>query len=655
MNRVTTDVALSRRLRLQCVLATLACALPMLPHLPAAMVALLLAGFAIGLWSTRRWPGWLRLTLTVMLVGTVMTGFSFKLGRDTASALLMVMLALKTLELATRRDCRSLLGFALFAPFAAFLQDQGPTTLLLALPALLLWLIALQQLATPVTDERSGPGVRTQLRQSAAAIGMALPLALAAFWLFPRLAAPLWGMPDNATSKTGMNDRMSPGDWLDVMNDDTPAFRVRFFGTAPPPEQMYWRGPVLSQFDGRTWSRAAWLGNLPRVDATPAGPSLSYEITLDSTERRYLFALDLPESVSVPASIGLDGSVIAREPVRNMLRYQARSTPPAAFETELRTTLRQHALALPDGYNPRTLDLARRWRAEGADDDAMVRRALAWIRGEFSYSLETPLLGRNSVDEFLFDTQIGFCEHFSSAFVVLMRAAGIPARVVTGYAGAYRNPVGAFWLVRQSDAHAWSEVWLDGRGWVRIDPTAAVAPERVFETAPQFADAGGLGVFQGAADVGDWARQGWNELLLQFNAVRQRTLLRPLGIDDASALQLGVAFTVGAGLALALTLALLLRGERRPLDPIERAWQRFQRRLARRGWPKADHEPALSYGERVAIALPDHSDALRSLSRRFANWRYAPDVMTTDAQLALVRDLSRFRPRAARAPAGAHP
>lgn len=634
---------LPAHLRQVSVLAAASCALPMLLHVPRPLAAGLLLVLAIGLYSRGRWPGWLRALLTLTLVGAVLGSFGFKLGRDAASSLLLAMLALKTLELATRRDCQSLIGFSLFAPFAAFLQDQGPLTLLLSLPALLAVVIGLQQLAE--ADVGSAPAPRSQLRAGAFMLLLALPLAATGFWLFPRLASPLWGMPENAGARTGMNDRMSPGDWLDLMNDDTPAFRVRFFGAVPALEEMYWRGPVLSHFDGRSWTQAYWTASLPMPEVEAAERNWRYEVTLDPTDRRYLFALDLPQTLSVAARIGQGMNAETRTPIDRILRYEASSAPPARFEAELRPTLRQTALQLPDGFNPRTRALAAQWRAEGADDAEIVRRALAWINRDFTYSLETSLLGRHSVDEFLFDVRIGFCEHFSSAFAVLMRAAGIPARVVTGYAGGYRNPLGDFWLVRQSDAHAWTEIWLPERGWVRIDPTAAVAPERIFQRAAQ---AGGLAALDGvrqALDIGDWARWGWNDLLLQFNAARQRSLLRPLGIDEADSLQLGMAFAVGAGLALALTLWLLLRGQRERLDPVLAAWYRFERRAARAGWPRRPDEPATRYGQRLAQALPDQAGQIDSLSRRFANWRYAPAALDEAGRQALIQDLRGWRPR----------
>lgn len=638
--------ALPADLRRICVTSAAACALPMLLQLPGLLAGLLATGYLIGLFSQRRWPGWLRAILTVSLVGAVMTRFGFKIGRDTASALLVAMLALKTLELDGSRDGRSLIGFSLFAPFAGFLQDQGPITLALALPAVSAVVVCLQRLSEA---DRVAPAavattaLKTRAANAAGTLVLALPLALAAFWLFPRLAGPLWGMPDNASSRTGMNDKMSPGDWLDVMNDDTPAFRVRFFGDTPSVQAMYWRGPVLSRFDGRTWTRAARHHSTPSPAASkrPDNDTLDYEITLDPTDRTWLFALDLPEQISVPATIDPDFSVVVSEPINTPLRYRARSNRAARAEIELPDDERRATLELPEGYNPRSVALARQWRADSRTDQEIIGRALDWIHREFSYSLETPLLGRNSVDEFLFDTRLGFCEHFSSSFVVLMRAAGIPARVVTGYAGGYRNKLGNFWLIRQSDAHAWAEVWLPGQGWQRVDPTAAVAPERVFETINQTPAAGALGMIRGASDLGDWARNRWTDFLLQFNAARQRTLLKPFGIDEATTLQLGLAFSAGAGLALALTLWMLLRGHRQPIDPVLAAWRRLERRLAHAGWPKATNEPVLSYGERVARERPALAEPLRTLSRRFADWRYADHDADAQQQRQLIQDLSR--------------
>jgi hypothetical protein len=317
----------------------------------------------------------------------------------------------------------------------------------------------------------------------------------------------------------------------------------------------------------------------------------------------------------------------------------------------LKHTLRGMALALPDGYNPRTLALGRQWRREAGNngavaDQAIVQRAMSMIRKDFVYTLATPLLGRNSVDEFLFDQKAGFCEHFSSAFVVLMRAAGIPARVVTGYVGGYRNPIGDYWQVRRSDAHAWAEVWLPDRGWVREDPTAAVAPERIYDTLADRAP-GADGLFGGLLptpvfNASDWLRRGWNDFALGFDAARQRQLLRPLGLDDIDSGRL-IGLFIGAASLAVLWMAWLTARAERERDPVLRAWHRLAVRYARRGMAREPDEPATDWAERVSLLRPADAVAIRQLSLRFNNWRYAVRKSGDQAD-SLIRALRRHRP-----------
>jgi len=253
-----------------------------------------------------------------------------------------------------------------------------------------------------------------------------------------------------------------------------------------------------------------------------------------------------------------------------------------------------------------------------------------------------PLAGRNEIDDFLFDRKQGYCEHFSSSFVVLMRAAGIPARVVTGYAGGYRNPIGGYWLVLNSDAHAWAEIWLPRRGWVRVDPTAAVAPERVYDTLAD-RQPGLIGAFDGlvpAFNAADWMRRGWNDFVLGFNAQRQQDLLKPFGLGKLQGYHLILLFATLAGLALAWMAWLIARGERER-DPLLRAWHRLEARYRRLGRGRAPHEPAQAWAARVAADQPRAGEHLASLSRRFSDARYAA---TTHAIDGLLRDLARHRP-----------
>lgn len=636
------------------LLAAAACLLPLLLQLPGTIAGgVALAALSVGALSWRRpMPQALRLVLVLTVLGAVLAAAGFRFGRDTACALLAAMLAIKPSETWRLRDARSLLGFALFAPFATFLLDQGPLPLLLSLAGVTLALAALQRLA----DLESGdPDATVPWRRvtgvwKLAAIG--LPLALAAFWLFPRLSAPLWGVPERALARTGLSDRMSPGDWIDLMADDTVALRVEFFGPAPRPQQMYWRGPVLWQFDGRTWTRPGWFVDAPAAPMRSAGPRWDYRIDLEPTDRREIVALDLPTSPPEGVRRTLDYGLYAARPLSALTRWRMQSAAPESFQPDLPRFQRRAALALPAGFNPRARALAERWRAEvDADpalpadrrDAAIVDRALAMVRREFAYTLAVPPLGRNSVDEFLFDLKAGYCEHFSASFVVLMRSAGIPARVVTGYAGGYRNPFGGYWLVRRSDAHAWAEVWLPQRGWTRVDPTAAVAPDRIYDTVADRAPAfGGIGATAAVWNASDWMRRGWNDFVLGFDAARQRAVLRPFGIDQADGMQLALAFSLAALLALGWMLWMTAR-QARERDPLLRAWHRLNRRYARLGLGRAPHEPAGDWARRVLDARPQ-ARALAHLSARFSDWRYAATQGSRDTARALLRDLRRHRP-----------
>jgi hypothetical protein len=262
-------------------------------------------------------------------------------------------------------------------------------------------------------------------------------------------------------------------------------------------------------------------------------------------------------------------------------------------------------------------------------------------------------VGFHATDEFLFETRLGFCQHFSSAYAVFMRSAGVPTRVVTGYVGGHYNAIGEYWLLKHKDAHAWDEAWFEGEGWVRIDPTAAIAPENILDTLDDLQarqQAGGAGGFAGASrmllpmfDGADFLRRQWNQLVLEFNAERQKNLLGPLGIKDADAWQLVAAFGIGSALALMLTLWFLLHEHRDRNHPLVAAWRAFTLRLRRAGIEKRPEEPPLSFGRRAASLLPEQSPELILVSSRYANWRYAGVALTDEEQRGLARDLRRFR------------
>lgn len=629
------------------LLTTALALLPLLLQLPPALAI----GYAITAVAVAAlaWRHTVPMTLRLLLIAIMLVAIYWQMGprpgRDSGCALLAAMLAIKSSELRTLRDARSLLGFALFAPFSAFLLDQGPGTLLLALAAVVSTLLTLLRIADAEAG-RGSPATLDRLRVVGRLMVVALPLALAAFWLVPRLPTPLWGIPERAAARPGLADSMQPGEWIDLMADDSPALRAQFFGPVPAESQRYWRGPVLTRFDGRTWTRLDSQRHSAAPELAAADVRWDYQIEYEPTDRRQLVALDLPTAAPADTQLDADYSLSSQRPLTALTRWRLQSTTYTQFQAELPPLLRQQALQLPPGFNPRTRALGQHWRGEaGADDAAIVQRALQWITGEFAYTLETPLAGRHSADEFLFEQKAGFCEHFSSAFVVLMRSAGIPARVVTGYAGGVRNRFGDYWVVRRMDAHAWSEVWLAGRGWVRVDPTAAVAPERIFDTLEdrigQDTTAGFdmAGQWLRVAQFGDWMRRGWNDMVLSFDAKRQQQLLRPLGIERLQPAQLIALFAVLALLTVGAMIRLLARGERER-DPLLRAWHRLGARYARLGLAREPHEPASAWARRVAATHP--GSELPELSQRFSDARYA-GVQSNLASLLV--DLHRHRPK----------
>ncbi|HEL4237414.1 TPA: DUF3488 domain-containing transglutaminase family protein [Stenotrophomonas maltophilia] len=634
---------------------TLACAalalLPLLLQLPPLLaVVIAIAAILTAALSWRRvLPMPIRLLLVLgMLAAIVWQMGMVRPGRDTGCALLAAMLAIKSSELRSLRDARSLLGFALFAPFAAFLLDQGPLTTTLAALAGVGALLALQRLAQDEGHAGRLP-LRGQLRSVGRLLAIGLPLALASFWLFPRLATPLWGVPERAVGTPGLSDSMEPGQWLDLMADDTPALRVQFFGAVPEPAQRYWRGPVLTAFDGRRWTRDRASARRPAAVVVAGVQGWEYQIDYEPTDRRQLVALDLPSRAPAGSTLDADMSLSSERSLASLSRWRLHSAPPQHFDSTLSPYLRRATLQLPAGFNPRTATLAQQWRQDaGGDDEAIVRRALQWITTDFSYTLETPPAGRDPVDEFLFGYKAGFCEHFSAAFVVLMRGAGVPARVVTGFAGGTRNRLGDYWIVRRMDAHAWAEVWLPQRGWVRVDPTAAVAPERILDTLDDRLQAGTDSPLQQRwlqlGQMGDWLRRGWNDLVLSFDARRQQQLLKPLGLDDLGPAQLIAGFVTAALMALAWMAWLLARGERER-DPLLRAWHRLGRRYARLGLAREPHETAQDWARRVHARRPD--PALLALSQRFDDARYAG---TCTDLASLLRDLRRHRPTSGASP-----
>ncbi|PKO39752.1 MAG: DUF3488 domain-containing protein [Betaproteobacteria bacterium HGW-Betaproteobacteria-4] len=605
------------------------------PWLSAVAGALLL--WAVWLWwKDQRLPGrW----ILIPLVGAGSAGILFEFhtlfGRDAGVAMLVMFMNMKLLELKSQRDATVVVTLGYFLLLTHYLYSQSiPTGL---------WLLATMWLVTATLIRlHGGPSSRPRdtLRHAGLLCLQAIPFMLVLFLLFPRISGPLWGLPSDAfTGKTGLSDSMSPGSIAQLVQNGDIAFRVRFDGALPPRQKLYWRGPVMEQFDGTTWHQ--YKGRQPAAQLESLSPPIGYESTLEAHNQRWLLALDAP--VALPPEAALSGTLTAinSKPVHERQRFRLTSSLDYRFNPSEDPLVLRRNLALPANRNPQSRALAAQWRAANAPE-AIIAKALALFAADFTYTLQPPLLGVHGIDDFLFQTKRGFCEHYAAAFVVLMRGAGIPARVVGGYQGGEFNPLDGYLVVRQSDAHAWAEVWLDGQGWRRVDPTAAVSPNRI-ETGIADALAFGEPLPMLIQIRADWIRtlryrweainNAWNQSVLGYDPQRQREFLARLGLPDADWRSLTIALGSACGLLVAglMGWALYKQPQR---DPVVRLWHQALRHLARRKVDCAPWETPLDLARRVREQRPELAEAFQRVVDAYLVARYG----NTDKHLKTLRD-----------------
>lgn len=640
-----------------CVLASVLAHAAHLTFVISGLIFALLGGVWLQFWrGGRRIPAWIKIPLVVLFPIVVITQYGNVFGREPGAALACAMLTLKLTETERRRDALAIVLFASFVLMSALLFDTslGFTLLLFACIALLL--ATLRELEPRPPQEAPVAwrvAVIRDLRSGGRALATAIPLALCAFLFFPRLDSPLWRTPGDASARTGIGDSMAPGSIHNLLVDDSAAFRVAFDGPTPPRAQLYWRGPVLTDFDGTTWKRREDPRAI-RPDAAQAiGAAVSYEVTLEATDKPWLFALDVPLDEPEDARRDRSMSLTRRRPVTELYRYRASSAPSYRLDLQLDAQQRRAALALPNGFDARSVDLAQGWRRDLHDETAIMRAALARFHDEaFFYTLSPPLLGRDSIDDFLFSTKRGFCEHYAAAFVFLMRAAQIPARVVTGYQGGYFNPTGNYLLVRQSDAHAWAEVWLEGRGWMRVDPTAAVSPARVELDGASAAGASApwyqSSWIRGLRNQFDLINRGWNSFIVQFNTLRQQNLLAAFGIENADYATLIWILVATTSLLLFATALWIMRTPRRRVDALDAAYDRFCAKLARAGLARVPAEGPQTYAarlEKLTGLPPERNQRVQALLTDYVCLRYACTLPSGEAVAAFARAVRALRLR----------
>ncbi len=601
----------------------------------AAVILLVRARLAIsGAALPSRWT--LAAILVLAIVLTLVSEGTL-LGKEAGVTLLVALMALKTLELRARRDALVVFLLGFFLVLTNFLYSQSPLVAGAMLVAVWGLLSALALAHMPV----GVPSLWSAGRVAARSALWGLPVMLVLFLLFPRIG-PLWGLPGDAGGRTGLSGSMELGGVAELANDDSIAMRLRFIDGAPPGEAMYFRGPVLTRFDGRTWTRIEH----PEPEPAPEllGRPLRYELMLEPSRLPALPLLELagsdpaytPQAHGFSLRLRPDQQWVADRPLDTRIAMTVQAWTHYRYGPRDSDETLREALALAPAQNPRTRqwasELRRRPELRSADARTLAAAVLGHIRAAgYVYTLAPgAYTSADAIDEFWLDRRQGFCEHFASAFVVVMRVLGVPARIVTGYQGADPVTVDGWHIVRQSNAHAWAEVWQAGAGWMRVDPTAAVAPDRIrlgrsLVPTPGLV-AGTLNTVSPALAAqlrGLWERvdQRWNDWVLNYSRSRQFDILEALGMQEPDwrdlatvlALLLGVASLAGAAWAL---------WDRWRQDP----WQRLQRqvaqRLARLGVAVAAHEPPRSRAAAVRQALGPAGETLARCLERLDHERY---------------------------------
>jgi transglutaminase-like putative cysteine protease len=616
------------------------------PHIPYLAIWISGAFLACGAWryaiekQRRNLPSrWVRAGLALVCFLGVLGTYSSISGVGPGSALLAIMASLKLLETRKRRDQFVLLFISIFLVMSSLLREQY----LWSLPYLII-----STLIIMTAWLRMSAGDSETAKQSFSTGGRLLlyaaPLAIAMWILFPRLASPFWAVPiDTSRAVSGLSDTMSPGDISSLSMSDEVAFRVRFDGAIPEPRERYWRGLVMTRFNGRTWT-----GSDPSDASSEdgniefAGESFSYEVTLEPTQQQWVFAMDMPEQWSLERTLrGRHQQLWHVTPIEQRVAYNVVSYPKYRIQNTLPRLFRRWYTDVPDGGNQRSAELARSMRETAGTDVAFIDAVLAkFHEEEYFYTLEPPPLGNNPVDRFLFDTRQGFCEHYASAFAYMMRSVGIPSRIVLGYQGGEINPMGGHLIVRQSDAHAWTEVWLAERGWVRVDPTGAVAPERI-EYGARGAAFEGVGVswgfsapselLQSLTMTWDMLNSKWNDWILGYGPEKQSSLMEWLGMKnpDWGKMLLTLVVTV-ITLVLAISGFMMLRNRAPKKDRASILYGRFVKKT---GLELNVGETAKDFSLRASAekAMPDAS--IESVTDAYLQARYGKNEEAAVSQL----------------------
>ncbi|MFK7864061.1 MAG: DUF3488 and DUF4129 domain-containing transglutaminase family protein [Pseudohongiellaceae bacterium] len=614
-----------------------------------------------------RWLRVLVVSLTVLL--SIFQLRNLGIGLDSAASFLALGFVFKLIEMREKRDVYVVVSLCFVMMMVGFLYSQSLITTvygLLVVVVVLMAMLTLNKTAganTSIGKEGFGAAV-----VAVKILLQALPLTVALFYVFPRIA-PLWAVPIQSTgASTGVSDEMSPGDISSLGRSADLAFRVQFNELETPShEALYWRGLVLTEFDGETWRRSQsrsgfvlgsassdrqlqWDGRIEKE-----GKALDYNVIMEPTQKPWLYGLHLAESLTTGLFQSRNFELFNNDVVSQRLSYDLRSYVEHSTDVVLLNRQRSQTVSLPSDGNTRSRDFALRLRQTVVSDRDYVEAVLDYFsQNEFFYTLNPSLLGENRIDDFLFGTQEGFCEHYASTFAYLMRAAGIPSRVIIGYQGAEANPFENYMMVYQYNAHAWNEVWLEGEGWVRFDPTGAVSPERVrlgVEAAlrddPAFKEESLFSV-SGLSGI-NWI----NSLRLRLDALEYEWNRRVVSYDEDNQFELFeelfgqvteqkvIALLLGLASAVVLFIAVIvLRFEpRRNRGPIVELYSKVSRDLAKVGLARETGEGPIDYRNRVALARPELHGVMWQITQLYMEVSYQRDGLDKSEVAEYVRKM----------------
>ncbi len=646
LNRLRQRIQSADKTNLWLLSGLLLAFIPHLTHLPVTLVlfSIFLLGWRL-CYELRlfRLPVRLvRMLLTLSALIITFMAFHTLFGRQAGVGLLVVMLCLKLLEMKTDRDTVVAIGLGYFVVITVFFFNQSIF--------IGLYMLVVVVLLTTALTAHSREGIKTlpsnNLKLASTMLLQAAPLMLILFVLFPRIPGPLWSLPsDSFGATTGLSNSMSPGKINQLSNNDSVAFRVQFDGEIPPPHQRYWRGPVFTYFDGEAWSNSSKIDYKEfgltadkSMSYRAIGKPVKYVVTQEPSNQNWLFTLELLSALPPDSDLSPDYEVISRQPVQQLTRYSVESYTEYRLDPDITPNLARY-LQIPDEPTLRIQNLIEKWRDESTSGhEDIIKSALQHFREQpFYYTRTPPLLLNNPVDEFLFDSLRGFCEHYASSFVYLMRASGIPARVVTGYQGGEKNPVSDYFIIRQSNAHAWAEVWIKRKGWIRIDPTTMIPPSRVENSQDLLRIAPSVAVAAPGWAIGLWRNMGyswdnlnhfWNQWVLNYNVKRQQDFVGGImswfGFGDVDWRSMVTLLFSGMLFVFCLIAIRLLGKGSEKRDAAVIAYQQFCRKMEKRGLVRDPSEDFTAFSYRARERFPELGPPITKITSLYQRLRYAP-------------------------------